>query len=223
MTADFRDVARLLVPVVLSVTWVAVNDRQPTSGFGPRVDISLPDAVVRIAIEAIEGRQVFLSDVDKMRFVLSLTELNIADGGGPFGAAIFDEEHRLVAPGVNRVVADSAPIAHAEIVAIAAAGQAAGSWDLASTGKLTLVTSTEPCAMCLGAVPWSGVSAVVIGCRDADARQAGFDEGHKPTDWIEHLQSIGIAVERDVERAAAAEILSNYSAGGGAIYNGGTV
>ncbi len=206
----------------MSVTLVGVSHGRPIPVFASSVTFNLPDTVVVAATEAIESQRSFTSSVEKMRFVLNLTALNIDDGGGPFGAAVFDGDHRLLAPGVNRVVADSAPVAHAEIVAIAAAGQTAETWDLATRGDLTLVTSTEPCAMCLGAVPWSGVGAVIIGSRDADARAAGFDEGHKPRDWMEHLASIGISVERDVLRAEAAEALSDYSTNGGPIYNGRT-
>jgi len=168
-----------------------------------RITIGLPGNVVAAAHQASADNRVFLSSADKMDFVLALTELNMIQGGGPFGAAIFDDGHRLVAPGVNRVVADSAPIAHAEIVAIAAAAQTVGTWDLAAHGPLSLVTSTE-----------------IIGCRDSDARNVGFDEGHKPTDWIDHLDGIGIDVERDIRRSAAADLLDRYVSAGGAIYNG---
>ncbi len=156
-----------------------------------------------------------------MRFVIELAAHNVADGGGPFGAAIFDAEGGLIAPGVNRVVPASAPIAHAEIVAIAMAGQRLGTWDLASAGAFELVTTTEPCAMCLGAVPWSGVKRLVCGARDEDARAVGFDEGHKPTDWIERLAADGIEVVRDIERGGARGVLTNYVDHGGSIYNGG--
>lgn len=155
-----------------------------------------------------------------MRFVIDLAAANVADGGGPFGAAIFDREGRLIAPGVNRVVPASTPIAHAEIVAIAMAGQRLGTWDLGSAGAFELVTTTEPCAMCLGAVPWSGVKRLVCGARDEDARAVGFDEGHKPSDWVERLGADGIEIIRDVERTGAAKVLSDYASGGGSIYNG---
>jgi tRNA(Arg) A34 adenosine deaminase TadA len=157
---------------------------------------------------------------DQMDLVLDLVEANIADGGGPFGAAIFDQDGRLVAPGVNRVVACSAPIAHAEIVAIGAAGARLGTWDLASHGQLRLVSSAEPCAMCLGAVPWSGVTSVVVGARDADVRAIGFDEGDKPADWARLLESRDIAVKVDVGRNRAIELLRRYATDGGDIYNG---
>lgn len=159
-------------------------------------------------------------DEEQMRLVLDVAEENSRKGGGPFAAAIFTGDGRLVAVGVNRVVPDSAPIAHAEIVAIAAAGQRLGTWNLRAVGHLALVSSTEPCAMCMGAVPWSGVRALVIGARDADARSAGFDEGNKPDDWLEHLASLGVDVRVDVLRASAAAILAEYAASGGPIYNG---
>lgn len=163
----------------------------------------------------------FASVEDRMDLVLGLAERNIADDGGPFAAAVFDDGGRLVAAGVNRVVPSSIPIAHAEIVAIAAAGQRLGTWDIGSVGPHALVTTTEPCAMCLGAVPWSGVDHLVCGARDEDARNVGFDEGRKPDDWITHLESIGIAVTRDVRRAEAARVLEVYASRGGPIYNGG--
>ncbi len=159
-------------------------------------------------------------DESRMTFVLDLAARNSRNGGGPFAAAVFTEAGDLVAVGVNRVVPDSAPIAHAEIVAIAAAGQRLGTWNLRSTGDLVLVSSTEPCAMCMGAVPWSGVRSLVVGARDADARAAGFDEGNKPDDWREHLDSLGIDVRTDVLRSEAARILSDYAESGGPIYNG---
>lgn len=166
------------------------------------------------------GDRPHTGDEEQMRLVLDLAEENSRRGGGPFAAAIFTGDGELVAAGVNRVVPDSAPIAHAEIVAIAAAGQRLGTWNLRSVGPLVLVSSTEPCAMCMGAVPWSGVRSLVIGARDADARSVGFDEGNKPDDWPDHLASLGIDVRIDVLRESATAVLVDYAASGGPIYNG---
>ncbi len=157
----------------------------------------------------------------RMDLVLSLAQRNVDEGsGGPFAAGVFDEQGGLIAAGVNLVVPSLAPVAHAEIVAIAHAGQTLGSWQVGLAGGYELTSSTEPCAMCLGAVPWSGVKRLVCGASDSDARAVGFDEGHKPADWVEHLTSIGIEVQRDVRRQAAVAVLQAYAAGGGAIYNG---
>jgi len=72
--------------------------------------------------------------------------------------------------------------------------------------------------MCFGAVPWSGVSSLVCGARDEDARSIGFDEGPKLTNWVEELESRGIRVVRDVLRDEAAAVLREYGQGGGMIY-----
>ena len=181
------------------------------------IRIDLPEWVWSI----VDPNEAIASIDDRMALVVEFARRNIVDGGGPFAAAIFDPDGRLIAPGVNRVVAASAPIAHAEIVAIAMAGQRLGTWDLASAGGFELVTSTEPCAMCLGAVPWSGVRRLVCGARDEDARAVGFDEGYKPADWVERLGDVGIEVHRDVHREGAADVLRSYATAGGSIYNGG--
>jgi tRNA(Arg) A34 adenosine deaminase TadA len=166
-------------------------------------------------------RGTWVTDDEQMALVLGLAAGNVEhDTGGPFAAAVFTTDGQLVAAGVNLVEPGRAAIAHAEVVAIALAGQAVGSFDLGSIGSTALVTSTEPCAMCLGAVPWSGVSRLVCGAEDADARRVGFEEGHKPPDWVASLEQRGIAVVRGVRRSEAAEVLQDYLRRGGTIYNG---
>lgn len=139
--------------------------------------------------------------------------------GGPFAAAIFDgASGQLLAVGVNLVVPSRACIAHAEMVAFALAGQGLGSFDLGAGSPVVLVASTEPCAMCLGAIPWSGVARVVCSARDEDARAIGFDEGLKPAGWTTHLESSGVAVVRDVRRDEGQAVLQRYAALGGDVY-----
>ncbi|MBN1308045.1 MAG: hypothetical protein JXA18_09025, partial [Chitinispirillaceae bacterium] len=78
----------------------------------------------------------------------------------------------------------------------------------------------EPCAMCFGALPWSGIRKLVFGATDADARAVGFDEGEKTANWIEALEKRGIAVTAEVCRQEAGEVLREYAKKGGVIYNG---
>lgn len=157
---------------------------------------------------------------DKIRFVVELARRNIIEGsGGPFGAAVFRRAtNELIAAGVNLVVPARASIAHAEIVALTLAQQRLGSHDL-SPFHCELATSVEPCAMCLGAIPWSGVSRVICGARDEDAREIGFDEGAKPCNWAGELRARGIEVMTDVLREEAAAVLRHYRDSGGSIYN----
>ncbi len=186
----------------------------------PEVTLRLPDWVDEVA----QPGSVYPTTGERMAFAIELSRRNVSEGtGGPFGAAVFEiESGRLLAPGVNMVVPSSTAVAHAEIVAVALAGVAAGGFDLGRDDlpATVLVASTEPCAMCFGAVPWSGVRRLVCGARDEDAREVGFDEGPKMIDWQSALQSRGIEVILDVSRAQAVAVLRDYAASGGMIYNG---
>jgi len=161
---------------------------------------------------------------DRMHLVIELARANVEHGtGGPFAAAVYAlDSGTLLSVGVNVVVAQHCSVAHAEILALGLAQARVGSHSLASPqgGRCELISSAEPCAMCLGAVAWSGIAALVIGARDADVREIGFDEGHKPRDWRHALAARGIAVTCDVLREDACAVLTSYAASGGPIYNG---
>jgi tRNA(Arg) A34 adenosine deaminase TadA len=160
--------------------------------------------------------------VDRMRFVIGASWRNVEERtGGPFAAAVFDTESGLlVSLGVNLVASQKLSILHAEMVAIALAQRQLGRYDLgADRVALELVCSTEPCAMCFGAIPWSGVRHVVTGAGDADARAIGFDEGPKPAGWVAALKERGIAVTTGILADEAAEVLRAYAQNGGVIYN----
>ena len=160
---------------------------------------------------------------DRMMFVISASMKNVEEGtGGPFAAAIFENETgELLSLGVNLVEAQQSSMLHAEMVAIAVAQARLGTYDLGNTSSTgyELITSTEPCTMCLGGVLWSGVNKVVSAARDEDARAIGFDEGPKPDDWIKSLYDRGIEVLDDVERESARSVLQMYKEGEGHIYN----
>lgn len=168
--------------------------------------------------------QVYPTLEDRMRLVIELSRRNVLMGtGGPFGAAIFAlDSGKLLAPGVNLVVPSHCSVAHAETVALMIAQPLVGTFDLAAPGlpPYQLVASTEPCAMCFGAVPWSGVRSLVCGARDEDARAIGFDEGPKMSNWAAALEKRGIQVVRDILREDAAAVLRHY-AQVGPIYNPG--
>ena len=166
--------------------------------------------------------QVYPTVEERMRFVIHLAQRNIREKtGGPFGAAVFDGQGRLIAPGVNLVPWAQCSVLHAEMVALMLAQQRVGRFDLSGGGRwfYELVTSSEPCAMCFGALPWAGISRLVCGARDEDARRIGFDEGPKLADWISPLEQRGIRVIRDVLRGEARAVLEEYAATGGLIYN----
>ena len=189
--------------------------------FQPKViEIQLPGWIERF----LTGHPDSIPSIqDRMSLVIEAAQRNISEGtGGPFAAAVFEmESGRLVSLGVNLVLSQGLSILHAEMVAFALAQKKIGSYDLGryDLPAHELVTSIEPCAMCFGAIPWSGVRRVITGARDADARGIGFDEGPKMKDWRSALEKRGIATLCDISREAAAQVLLNYSLQGGIIYN----
>jgi len=159
----------------------------------------------------------------RMRLAVKLSAENVRHGtGGPFGAIVIEDRNsRLLGVGVNLVTTLELSIAHAEMVAISLAQSAIGNWNLGAKADVQLVTSCEPCAMCFGAVPWSGVSSLVWGARKEDAETAGFDEGDKPENWAQTLENRGIQTQGGVMRDEAAAVLARYARKQGAIYHPG--
>lgn len=158
-----------------------------------------------------------------MAFVIRLAQENVARGdGGPFGAGVFEiASGRVVAAGVNRVVQGANCVLHAEMVALMFAQQRVGSFTLRSPGRpaYELVTSCEPCAMCLGATLWSGVSRLVIGAEREDAMAVGFEEGPVFAESYAYIAARGVEIVRGVRREEAAALLRAYRDAGGPIYN----
>ena len=183
------------------------------------VTITLPDWLP--PWQANLPRDAAIDDDAAMALALEACRRNIAErSGGPFGAVVLDERSReLLAVGVNLVLPTHASVMHAEIVALTLAQQHCGSDYLGASGRsVTLYSTAEPCAMCMGAIPWSGINRLVCAARDADARACGFDEGDKPTEWASKLRRRGISVRCDFGRAEAIALLQRYRAEGGSLY-----
>lgn len=92
--------------------------------------------------------------------------------GGPFGCVIVKND-TIIAQGNNRVLADSDPTAHAEIVAIRDACRHLGSFQL---DGCEIYSSCEPCPMCLGAIYWARPKIVFFANTREDAAIIGFDD-----------------------------------------------
>ena len=97
----------------------------------------------------------------------------------PVGAVLLDASGVIIGRGRNLREAQSDPTAHAEIVAIRAAGADRGSWRL---DDCTLVVTLEPCTMCAGALLAGRLQRLVYGAADPRAGAAGsvWDVLHDP-------------------------------------------
>lgn len=141
----------------------------------------------------------------------------IADGSGPFLAAIYDDRGRLVAKTANSVVLNGCSNNHAEMNVIKAAEEKFGTYDL-SGYNLSLYVTSEPCMMCLGGIMWSGIKAVYYGVPSKQVEKiTGFDEGFKP-DWFQEFKRRGITVYGNIAMAEGEAVLRDYVTGGHTVY-----
>ncbi len=109
------------------------------------------------------------ADLAAMRAALAEAGHALATGEIPVGAVVVIDG-QVVGAGHNRSLADHDPTAHAEIVALRAAGAARGNHRLtAATAYVTL----EPCLMCMAAFAQARVARIVFGAYDPKAGAAG--------------------------------------------------
>ena len=182
-----------------------------------QVHLTLPPWVHELDIHARR----FPDAESQVALAIDLSARNVGAGsGGPFGAALFDGEGRLLGVGVNRVVPQTCSVAHAEMMAFMTAQQRLQRFrlndpELALAGPVTLATSAQPCCMCYGASFWAGIDRLLIGARAEDVMElTEFDEGPLPADWIGELERRGITVQRDLLREQARAVLRQYGESG---------
>ena len=109
------------------------------------------------------------SDLELLSRVIALSAQSRSAGHHPFAAIIAGTDGRILAQAMNASSRDRT--AHAEMNALREASARCNPAELASA---TLYSSAEPCAMCAGAIYWSGIGRVVYGQSEADLkRQTG--------------------------------------------------
>jgi len=106
-------------------------------------------------------------DLHWMHHALMLAERGERDYDEiPVGAVIIDGEGAIIGEGFNRSITDNDPTAHAEIVALRAAGQRLQNYRLPGC---TMYITLEPCTMCAMALIHARLKRVVFGAYDPNA------------------------------------------------------
>jgi tRNA(adenine34) deaminase len=113
-----------------------------------------------------------LADPDGAWMEQALDAAREAGAGGevPIGAVVVAASGELLARAANAPIAGHDPTAHAEILALRAAGRALGNYRLPGC---TLYVTLEPCAMCVGALVHARIARVVYGAADPKAGACG--------------------------------------------------
>jgi len=117
-------------------------------------------------------------DLEYMRLALAEALAAQAAGEVPVGAIVVSPAGELIATGGNRVLRDADPTAHAEVVALRAAGRALGNYRLLTDQQnkgsgCTLYVTLEPCAMCAGAILHARIARLVYAAADPKAGACG--------------------------------------------------
>ena len=188
-----------------------------------KFELSLPDW----AIDALAAPPQLGDPTARMRWVIQLARTNFErDTGGPFAAAVFEQATgRVVSIGVNRVVPGRCSAAHAEVMALSLAQQAVGGHDLGGAEQPAhqIVVNWAPCAMCCGAICWSGVRDLVIAGSGPEMEAlTGFDEGPIHPSWADELRRRGISVQDGLLRDEALAAFRAFGTSGRPVYNGRT-
>jgi len=98
-------------------------------------------------------------DLTFLRQAISLAAAARAHGAHPFGSLIVDENGQVLVTARNNAVPPKGdPTQHAERLACSLVGR---QFTPAQLARCTLYTSTEPCAMCAGAIYWTGIRRVI--------------------------------------------------------------
>jgi tRNA(adenine34) deaminase len=144
-----------------------------------------------------------MTDTDLMQ--LAITEACAAEAAGevPVGAVIVDAAGEVIARGNNRVLRDSDPTAHAEIVALRAAGLALNNYRLLGS---TLYVTLEPCAMCAGAILHARLAKLVYAAPDPKAGACGSVLSVMNHPALNHR----VEVVSDVLAAECSEMLTSF-------------
>jgi len=185
------------------------------------ITLSIPDWVAR---ELSSYPEHLPTHEDRMRMIIHFSKLNFEYGtGGPFAAGVFEQNTgKIISIGVNIVVPSNCSSAHAEIMALSIAQKKRKTFDLGSPGMVSheLVVNWRPCAMCYGAVLWSGIRLLVIaGSGKVLEKITGFDEGPIHPDWKEELKKRNIDVIDNVLSEEACKVFHAFTEGNGFVYN----
>src|SRR5271170_5177944 len=114
------------------------------------------------------------NDLTYLRAAIAEAHAAEAAGEVPIGAVIVSPTEEIIARGNNRVLRDHDPTAHAEIVALRAAGLALENYRLLTEeGGCTLYVTLEPCAMCAGAILHARIARLVYAAPDPKAGACG--------------------------------------------------
>ena len=126
--------------------------------------------------------------------------------GGPFGACIV-KDNKIIGKGINRVIKNNDPTAHAEVEAIREACKTINSYDLSGC---ELYTSCYPCPMCLSAIIWANIKKVYYANTKEDAADIGFRDDYIYDFITKGMSDKNILDLQELDREDAIKVFEEY-------------
>lgn len=165
----------------------------------------------KIDIQKVKKAQIILKELQKD------AAIQIEKGYGPFVAAVYDENGKLIVKTANSVLTEQCSNNHAEMNVIKEVEKKLSTFDLAPH-NLSLYVTSEPCLMCLGGIMWSGIKNIYYSVPSNRVEEiTGFDEGYKPH-WLREFKKRGITVYGNIDPELGEEVLSQYVKSGKKVY-----
>lgn len=138
-----------------------------------------------------------------MRYALNLAQKAWELGEVPVGAVLVDAEQKILGFGYNQMIQRHDPCAHAELLAMQAAGRTLENYRL---NRTTLYVTLEPCCMCAGAMVHARIERLVFGAYDPKTGAAGSVFHLLEGDKLNHK----VAVEGGCLAEACGEVLKSF-------------
>lgn len=123
--------------------------------------------------------------------------------GGPFGSVVV-KDGKIVGRGHNQVLKEHDPTCHGEVQAIRDACRNLGTHDLSGC---ELMTTAEPCLMCLGAIMWAHIDKVYYGCNVQDTEYIGFADKR----FEENIDNIKSSLYEELDREECKKLFEYYN------------
>ena len=119
-----------------------------------------------------------MTDLTLLTRAVTVARQSREHGNHPFGAVLADSAGQELLTAENTVVTEADATGHAEtnLVRLASA-----TYSLDELADMTLYTSTEPCAMCSGAIYWSGIGSVVYALSEEELYAMTGSDANNPT------------------------------------------
>lgn len=134
-------------------------------------------------------------DIELLKRAIVIAWESRDDGNHPFGALLASSGGEVLLTAGNTVTTVRDATGHAELNLVRLASPI---FDRDALGRCSLYSSTEPCAMCAGAIYWSGIGRVVYALAEEALHRMTGEDPENPTMRLGVRKVLG-AGQRDVE------------------------